>query len=40
MSLLQVAMLGKVTTDQLKDNIFAHPVWSESINNLFMSLDK
>ncbi|MBO9202478.1 MULTISPECIES: mercuric reductase [Niastella] len=40
MSLLQIAMLGKVTSDQLKDNIFAHPAWSESINNLFMSLNE
>ncbi|OQP40776.1 mercuric reductase [Niastella yeongjuensis] len=40
MSLLQIAMLGKVTSDQLKDNIFAHPTWSESINNLFMNLDE
>jgi dihydrolipoamide dehydrogenase len=40
MSILQIAMLGKLTSDQLKDNIFAHPAWSESINNLFMSLDE
>lgn len=40
MSMLQIAMLGKITTDQLKDNIFAHPAWAESINNLFLSLDK
>lgn len=40
MSMLQIAMLGKITTDQLKDNIFAHPTWAESINNLFLSLDK
>ena len=39
MSLLQIAMLGGVTYEQLKENIFAHPTYSESINNLFMSLD-
>jgi len=40
MSLLQIAMLGKITSDQLKEMVFAHPTYSESINNLFMSLDK
>jgi dihydrolipoamide dehydrogenase len=39
MSLLQVAMLGKVTYTQLRENIFAHPTLSESVNNLFMTLD-
>jgi dihydrolipoamide dehydrogenase len=40
MSLLQVAMMGDITYEQLRENIFAHPTFSESINNLFMSLDK
>jgi pyruvate/2-oxoglutarate dehydrogenase complex dihydrolipoamide dehydrogenase (E3) component len=35
MSLLQVAMLGGVTADQLSENIFAHPTYAESMNNLF-----
>jgi pyruvate/2-oxoglutarate dehydrogenase complex dihydrolipoamide dehydrogenase (E3) component len=39
MSLLQIAMLGDITYEQLRENIFAHPTFSESINNLFMSLD-
>ncbi len=39
MSLLQIAMLGDITYEQLRENIFAHPTYSESINNLFMALD-
>lgn len=35
MSLLQMAMLGNLTYDQLRDTIFAHPTYAESINNLF-----
>ena len=35
MSLLQIAMLGGVTADQLAENIFAHPTYSESLNSLF-----
>jgi pyruvate/2-oxoglutarate dehydrogenase complex dihydrolipoamide dehydrogenase (E3) component len=40
MSVLQMAMLGGLTVTQLKEMIFAHPLYSESINNLFMALDK
>jgi dihydrolipoamide dehydrogenase len=40
MSLLQIAMMGNITYEQLRENIFAHPTYSESINNLFMSLDE
>ncbi|KAI9449150.1 FAD-dependent pyridine nucleotide-disulfide oxidoreductase [Russula earlei] len=39
MSLLQIAMLGDITYEQLRENIFSHPTYSESINNLFMALD-
>ena len=39
MSLLQIAMMGNITYEQLRENIFAHPTYSESINNLFMTLD-
>lgn len=39
MSLLQIAMEGGLSYVQLRENIFAHPTFSESINNLFMSLD-
>lgn len=35
MSLLQVAMIGGLTYDQLRDTMFAHPTYAESINNLF-----
>jgi len=40
MSILQMAMLGDLTATQLKEMIFAHPLYAESINNLFMTLDK
>lgn len=35
MSLLQVAMLGGIGYDQLRDTMFAHPTYAEAINNLF-----
>ncbi|HET8573583.1 MAG TPA: mercuric reductase [Edaphocola sp.] len=35
MSLLQVAMMGGITYDQLRDTMFAHPTYAEAINNLF-----
>jgi len=35
MSLLQVAILGGLTYDQLRDTMFAHPTYAEAINNLF-----
>lgn len=40
MSVLQMAMLGKITHHQLSNQIFAHPLYAESINNLFMSIGK
>ncbi len=40
MTVLQVAMQGKITYEQIRENIFAHPLYAESLNNLFMSLDK
>ncbi|MET6998396.1 mercuric reductase [Chitinophaga defluvii] len=40
MSVLQMAMQGHITCKQLKKNVFAHPLYAESINNLFMKLDK
>lgn len=39
MSVLQMAMLGGITYDIIRDNVFAHPTFSESLNNLFMTLD-
>jgi pyruvate/2-oxoglutarate dehydrogenase complex dihydrolipoamide dehydrogenase (E3) component len=38
MSLLQMAMMGGITYDVLRDNVFAHPTFAESLNNLFSSL--
>ena len=35
MSLLQIAMLGNLTYDRLRDTMFAHPTFAEAINNLF-----
>jgi pyruvate/2-oxoglutarate dehydrogenase complex dihydrolipoamide dehydrogenase (E3) component len=35
MSLLQIAMLGGLTYDQLHDTMFAHPTYAEAMNNLF-----
>lgn len=38
MSLLQLAMMGGVTVDKLRDGVFAHPTFAESLNNLFARL--
>lgn len=38
MSLLQMAMMGGITYDVLRDSVFAHPTFAESLNNLFASL--
>jgi pyruvate/2-oxoglutarate dehydrogenase complex dihydrolipoamide dehydrogenase (E3) component len=39
MSVLQMAMMGNVTADTLRDAVFAHPLLAESLNNLFATLD-
>lgn len=39
MSVLQVAMMGGVSYTAIRDGVFAHPTFSESLNNLFMRLD-
>lgn len=39
MSMVEIAMLGKVPWSILKEAIFAHPTLAESLNNLFMTLD-
>ena len=39
MTVLQMAMMGNVTYPEIRNGIFAHPTYSESLNNLFMSLD-
>ena len=38
MSVIQVAMTGGLTCDTLRDAIFAHPTFAESLNNLFAKL--
>jgi len=39
MSVLQVAMMGRLPYPTIKEAIFAHPSLAESLNNLFMALD-
>ncbi|WP_432712653.1 mercuric reductase [Pedobacter sp.] len=39
MSILQMAMMGGITYEQIRYTIFAHPLYAESLNNLFMALD-
>ena len=38
MSMLEIAMLGKLPYNVLQEGIFAHPTLAESLNNLFGSL--
>ncbi len=40
MTILQMAMMGGITYDVLRDAVFAHPTFSEALNNLFAGLDK
>ena len=39
MSVFQMAMMGGVTCDTLREAVFAHPLLAESLNNLFATLD-
>jgi pyruvate/2-oxoglutarate dehydrogenase complex dihydrolipoamide dehydrogenase (E3) component len=39
MAALQLAMMGQIPYDRLRDAVFAHPTLAESLNNLFSSLD-
>ena len=39
MTVLQVAMMGKLPYTVIRDGIFAHPTLAESLNNLFMVMD-
>ncbi|MBC7418475.1 MAG: FAD-containing oxidoreductase, partial [Pedobacter sp.] len=39
MSVLQMAMAGGITYEQLRYFIFAHPTYAEALNNLFVELD-
>ena len=38
MSVLQMAMEGDITYDRIRYCVFAHPLYSESLNNLFMTI--
>jgi pyruvate/2-oxoglutarate dehydrogenase complex dihydrolipoamide dehydrogenase (E3) component len=38
MSVLQMAMMGGITADTLRDTVFAHPTFAEALNNLFARL--
>ncbi|MGM9478152.1 mercuric reductase [Pedobacter sp. GSP4] len=38
MSVLQMAMEGGITFDRIRYCVFAHPTYSESLNNLFMKI--
>jgi pyruvate/2-oxoglutarate dehydrogenase complex dihydrolipoamide dehydrogenase (E3) component len=39
MAVLQLAMMGKVPAERLRDAVFAHPTLAESLNVLFTTLD-
>jgi pyruvate/2-oxoglutarate dehydrogenase complex dihydrolipoamide dehydrogenase (E3) component len=38
MAALQLAMMGKLPYDTIRDAVFAHPTLAESLNNLFSTL--
>ncbi len=40
MSMLEIAMMGKLPYTALEDGIFAHPAYSEGLNTLFMYMKK
>ena len=39
-TVVQMAMMGAVPYTALKDGVFSHPTLSESLNNLFMAMDR
>jgi len=39
MSMLQIAMMGDLPYQALRDGVFAHPTLAESLNNLFASIE-
>jgi pyruvate/2-oxoglutarate dehydrogenase complex dihydrolipoamide dehydrogenase (E3) component len=39
MAALQLAMMGNLPYDRIRDAVFAHPTLAESLNNLFTTLD-
>jgi len=40
MSVLQMAIEGDITYDRIRYCVFAHPLYSESLNNLFMTISE
>jgi pyruvate/2-oxoglutarate dehydrogenase complex dihydrolipoamide dehydrogenase (E3) component len=40
MSMLQIAMMGKLPCTALEDGVFAHPALAEGLNTLFMNMEK
>jgi pyruvate/2-oxoglutarate dehydrogenase complex dihydrolipoamide dehydrogenase (E3) component len=40
MTILQMAMAADMPYERIRDMVFAHPLYAESLNNLFMTLDK
>ncbi|KAA9332112.1 mercuric reductase [Hymenobacter busanensis] len=38
MSMLQIAMAGRLKYQQLRDMVLAHPTWAEALNNVFAQL--
>jgi pyruvate/2-oxoglutarate dehydrogenase complex dihydrolipoamide dehydrogenase (E3) component len=39
MAVLELAMMGNVPYDRIRDAVFAHPTLAESLNNVFATLD-
>jgi pyruvate/2-oxoglutarate dehydrogenase complex dihydrolipoamide dehydrogenase (E3) component len=39
MTILQMAMEGGITYDRIRYCVFAHPLYAESLNNLFMAIE-
>jgi pyruvate/2-oxoglutarate dehydrogenase complex dihydrolipoamide dehydrogenase (E3) component len=40
MSMLEIAMMGKLPYTALEDGVFAHPAFAEGLNTLFMNIEK
>ena len=40
MAVLETAMMGKLPYTALRDATYAHPTLAESLNNLFMAMDR
>jgi len=38
-AMIQLAMMGNLEPRDLRDGMFSHPTWSESLNALFGSVD-